>query len=103
MKNKALFKAIVLSIQKHPEEWEYQDDSKFCISHIKSELIIWIANGFFFYKIYKPEKISFSFWQKIEFHFSFKKWCKIVKFNEETEEIERANKLYNNLKNKLSK
>ena len=63
MDNKT-FKNIIKSIIDRPEDFIVDDYS---LTDTKHKISYWIANGFWFYSIWKPAKVPFTFLQKIKF------------------------------------
>ena len=70
--DKNQFNCLMNDMRCSRDEWMV---GEFCFK--KNGFEVWTANGFLYYGIYKPEKIRFSFIQKVRFSRAFKKIKKI--------------------------
>lgn len=71
------------SLRKHPEDWSLdQPDSNersYCLIH-KSGLELWMANGFWFFKVYRPYEMLFGAWWKIKlWGLALLRWQQLIK------------------------
>lgn len=67
-------KAFVDSLDKEPTKWIL---GSYCLSYGRNKAVeLWIANGFYGFKVYEPHKIEFGFFEKREIFKAFKRWQK---------------------------
>jgi hypothetical protein len=61
---------ILLSLKSQPDKWTMAEHT---LDH-KSGLRIWASNGVLFYEICSPERIPFTFFEKVYLYFAIKRW-----------------------------
>lgn len=73
-KPSTFMRALALDMGENPQD--YQADSwGQTFDHLKSDLRLWIGNGFLFYGIYRPTTAHFNLADKIAFHRARELWA----------------------------
>lgn len=55
-----------------------------CFKHAPSRQEFWVASGFWFYSMYEPHKIKFTFADKVRFSFAFRRYRRAQRWGERT-------------------
>ena len=88
---------IIKSLKESPKSWKRDKYTLWKADGLEYRhgadcLVIWVSNGFWFYGVYKPEEICFTFWDKIRFYLVFKWWLHNFWKEEYAKDTESAEK-----------
>jgi hypothetical protein len=68
--NKSL-QAVLESMEREPENWVR---ARFTFANLRTRTEVWTANGFWFYGLYRPKEVTWSFADKWRFGRALKRW-----------------------------
>lgn len=70
-------KWIYDSLMSEPHNWLDYDD--YTIKHLRTNIEVWIANGWMYVSIYRPQRITFNIYWKLKIWKAYKtRWRRLV-------------------------
>lgn len=71
-------RAVLNSMKAEPENWAV---THFTFINMRTNTEVWTANGFWFYGLYRPKEVKWSFIEKILFHRAMNRWHRAVDYS----------------------